>query len=138
MAGIAVQLADEVAERINGKTVGSETLSCVRKLIVDLKLASARTLNVIAVPHSLESKIIDRGIGKSQTVLVDVGVMRRANENELENLLELTQGIGDLLEGFRFSRGRCIRVAYAPLYDSEIWLQQHCFFAVIVAEIKVI
>lgn len=138
MASIAVQLADEVASRIDGQTVGSVTVPCVRRLIADLKLASAKNLQAIAVPHSLESKIIDRGIGKERLVHVDIGVMKRAPENELESLLDLTQGIGDLLEGFRFSCGRCIKVSYAPLYDAEIWLQQHCFFAVIVAEIKVI
>ena len=138
MASIAVQLADEVAARLNGQTVGSTTIPCVRLLIADLKLASVKNLRTIAVPHSLESKIIDRGGRKERIVRVDVGIMKRAAESELDSLLDLTQTIGDLLEGFSFTSGRCVEVSYAPLYDSEIWLQQHCFFAVIVAKIKVI
>lgn len=137
MTSLAVDFADQVAAYLNGQTVGAVTLPCVRKLIPDQNLAQARELRVIAVPHSLESRIAARGGVKDRTVRVDVGVMKRAAEGELEGLLGLTQGIGDLLEGHHFAGGLCVEVDYAPLYDSEIWLQQQCFFAVVVAKIKV-
>ena len=138
MASLAIQLADEIAAYLNGATVGETALSCVRKLIPESDLTKVKTLQIISVPHSLESKIVVRGGAKDRIVRVDVGVMKRATENELEDLLGLTQAIGDLLEGHRFSGGLCVEVAYAPLYDVDIWLQQQSFLAVVSAKIRVL
>lgn len=137
MASTAIQLADEIAAYLNGQTIGQDTLVCERKLIPDRDLASVRNLRAIVVPHSFESRIAVRGLTKERTLRIDVGIMKRAPESELDGLLGLTQQIGDLLEGHRFTGGICIEVAYSPLYDVEIWLQQHSFFAVIVATVKV-
>ena len=137
MASLAIQLADEVAAYLGGATVGGTALPCVRKLIPESDLSKVKNLQVIIVPHSLESKIVVRGGAKERIVRIDVGVMKRAAESELEGLLELTQGIGDLLEGHRFSCGLCVEVAYLPLYDVNIWMQQQSFLAVVSAKIRV-
>jgi hypothetical protein len=138
MASVAVKCADEIVAYLNGQTIGDMTLPCVRKLVPDQNLASVKTLQLMVVPHSLDSRIVARGGVKERVVRVDVGVVKRAAESELEGLLDLAQGIGDLLEGHVFASGICIEVSYAPLYDAEFWLQQQSFFAVIVAKIKVL
>ena len=138
MSSLAVALADQIAAFLNGQTIGAVTLPCVRKLIPERDLAGVKTLRAIVVPHSLESKIVARGGLKERVVRIDIGVMKRAAESELDGLLDLTQRIGDLLEGKRFESGLCVEVAYAPLYDIDTWLQQQSFFAIIVAKIKVL
>jgi len=138
MSSIAVRAADEVAAYLAAQTVGTTRIPCDRRLIVDEKIAAAKNLQVLAVPHSLESKIISRGSARDRTVTVDIGIMKRAFDDELEALLDLSQGIADLLEGRAFSSGVCVEVSFAPLYDAELWLQQHSFFAVIVAKIRVL
>lgn len=137
MSSIAVIVADEIAAILNNKEIGSVTISCTRKLIVDLKLEQAKTLQVFVVPHSLESSIIDRALRKDRTVTVDIGIMKRAAESELESLIDLAQQIGDTVEGVRLTSGRCISVAYNPIYDSNAWLQQHAFFSIVSAKVKV-
>lgn len=137
MASIALTLADQITAYLDGLTVGGITLPCVRKLIPDRDLANAKSLCAMVVPNSLESKIIARGGTRERIVRIDVGIIKRAAETELEELLDLAQQVGDLLEGRRFDAGYCVEVSFSPLYDVEIWLQQHCFFAVIVAKIKV-
>lgn len=136
-ASIAVQIADEIAALLNNLEIGSTVITCTRKLIVDLSLAEAKTLQVLAVPHSLESVIIDRGISRDRTVLIDIGIMKRAAESELESLIALAQAVGDKVEGVRLNSGRCTAVSYNPIYDSDTWLRQHSFLAVVTAKVKV-
>lgn len=139
MASLAINFADQIATFLNGQTVGDNlTLPCIRKLIPERDIASSKTLRAIIVPHSLESKIVARGGMKERIVRIDVGVMKRATESEIEGLLDITQRIGDLLEGKRFDGGICVEVSYAPLYDVDAWLQQQSFVAVVVAKIKVV
>jgi len=136
-SSIAVQIADEIAEILNNLEIGGTVITCTRKLIVDLSLAEAKTLQVLTVPHSLESSIIDRGLLKERSVLVDIGIMKRAVESELESLIALAQAVGDKIEGVRLASGRCTAVSYNPIYDSDTWLRQHSFLAVVTAKVKV-
>lgn len=138
LASIAVTLADQVAAFLNGQTIGDVTLSAERKLIPIRNLSTVKTLRAMVVPHSFESKIVARGGLKERTVRIDVGVMKRASESELDGLLALTQAIGDKLEGKKFDAGMCVEVAYAPIYNVEVYLEQQSFFAVIVATMKVL
>ena len=137
MSAISVQIADEITALLNNREIGSVTISCTRKLIVDLKLEQAKTLQVFVVPHGLESSIIDRGLLKERTAIIDIGIMKRAAESELESLIDLAQQIGDTVEGVRLTSGRCVSISYNPIYDSGAWLQQHAFFALITAKVKV-
>lgn len=138
MSSLVIELADQITAFLNGQTVGGVTLPCVRELIPNRNLGTVKTLCAMVVPHSLESKIIARGGLKERIVRIDIGIVKRATENEIESLLDITQQIGDLLEGRRFGNGICIEVSYAPLYDAELWLEQQSFFAVVVAKIKVV
>ena len=136
-SSIAVQIADEIAALLNNLEIGDIVITCTRKLIVDLSLAEAKTLQVLVVPHSLESKIIDRGLLKERSVLVDIGIMKRAAESELESLIAIAQAIGDTVEGVHLTSGLCTAVSYNPIYDSDTWLRQHSFLAVVTAKVKV-
>ena len=138
MSSLVISAARAVAEMLNGETISGETLSAVFRLVVERSIASARNLQVICVPHRFESSISGRGNAKERTVTVDVGLMKRCAESELEHLVELTEAIGDYLEGKKISAGRCIGVNFSPIYDTDFFLQQSCFFSLISVDIKVL
>ena len=137
MSSLVISAADAVTSILNGRTFGTVTVSAVRKLVVERSLTNSRQLLCICVPHKLESTVISRGRATERTVTVDVGLMQRCAESDLENLIKLTEEIGSFLEGAQSLNGRCIGVEYAPIYDTEIFLQQSCFFSLISVNIKV-
>lgn len=139
MNSLVITMAKAVAEMLNGVTITGETLSAGFRLVVERSIATSKTLRVISVPHELKSSIAGRGNTRDRTVTVDIGLMKRCSEQELEHLVEVTEGIGDYLEGRRIGDiGRCVAVNYSPIYDSDIFLQQSCFFSLISIDVRVL
>ena len=136
MSSLAKEAAKEIAEFLNGKEFFDEILSAEMKLIPEKNLSLVKELKAVVVPHSFKSSV-NRST-RDREIVLDIGITRRASESELEKMLDITQSVGDLLEGKLFSAGVCIEIEYAPLYDVDAYIQAQAFISVLSARIRVL
>ena len=131
MQSIVINAADAIVQYLNGKTYNDRQIPFIRKLIPEKTLAQGKKLTGYVVPHSLQQTMGTRS-AKDNTITIDIGIMGRASEHQLEEMLALTQQIGESLYDLSFEQDfRIVEVNYDPLYDVNSWLELHAFVAVI-------
>ena len=135
---IATAAAQEVAAILDGLEIEGEKLSAEVKFIPEKALSTSKQLSALVVPHGITTNLVSRARLHDSDVQLDVGIMRRASLEELEQLLDTVQTIGEIIEGASLECGTCSQVEYAPLYDVEAFLQQHSFISVIRVKIRIL
>lgn len=135
---IAAKAAQELASILNGMEVEGQNIAAEFKLIPEKALSTSKKLSVLVVPHGVTTNLVSRARLHDSEVQLDVGITKRSSLEELEDLLDIVQFIGETIEGAALTCGSCSQVEYLPLYDVDAFLQQSSFFSVIRVKIRVL
>jgi len=123
-----LEIADAVAESLSG-------LNAKVEFFPEFTLRELEDLKVCVVPLAEEYKQISRQT--HETVLkVQVGFLKRATEDDLENLLRQVEEIGLGFLNRKFADAVCIAVSYNPIYLPEHLRERNQFTSIIELSFK--
>jgi hypothetical protein len=127
-----IDIANEVAY------VLAITVATVR-LAPEFSLDSMDELNVAIVPKGVEFTAHSRSASE-KTVKIDIGVMKKCSDDEVESLLNTVQSICGRFERLRLgsTRALCVKVENNPIYAPEHLVQRKQFTSVITLTFKII
>ncbi|MBE6380045.1 MAG: hypothetical protein E7047_03865 [Lentisphaerae bacterium] len=138
MSSLVLDVADAITAKLNGQTIAGEILTVNRALVVDDKIMTSRELRIVAVPMRIEGSMASRKT-RELIITVELGIAKRCTKDEMAHMLELSEAIGEYLDGGTIlnGNGRIIAVEYSPIYDAGIFLQYGCFFSIVSITVKV-
>lgn len=105
----------------------------------EFALDSIENLIVAVVPKGIEFTAHSRSENE-KIVKIDIGVMKKCSDGEIESLLDTVQNICDRFARLRLgnTRALCVKVENNPVYAPEHLLQRKQFTSVITLTFKII
>ncbi len=101
----------------------------------EFELRELETMRVVVVPVGTEYKTLSRA-SHEELLKVSVGVLKRATEDGLPELLQFVEELGRGFLNRKLAGAICIGVAYNPIYASEHLRERGQFTSVIELEFK--
>ena len=99
-------------------------------LAPEFTLRELEELKVVVVPVELTYKNISRAL-KERTAKLQIGFMKRAKDEELDELLTTVEKLGLSFSGKEFCGAKCIAVGFNPIYSADDLRERHQFTSVI-------
>ena len=99
-------------------------------LAPEFTLRELEELKVVVVPVELTYKNVSRAL-KERTVKLQIDFMKRAKDEELDELLATVEKLGMSFLNKEFCGTRCIAVGFNPIYSAEHLRERHQFTSVI-------
>jgi len=99
-------------------------------LAPEFTLRELEELKVVVVPVELTYKNISRAL-KERTAKLQIGFMKRAKDEELDELLATVEKLGLSFSGKEFCGAKCIAVGFNPIYSADDLRERHQFTSVI-------
>ena len=99
-------------------------------LAPEFTLRELEELKVVVVPVELSYKNISRAL-KERTAKLQIGFMKRAKEEELDELLATVEKLGMGFLNTEFCGARCVAVGFNPIYSADDLRERHQFTSVI-------
>lgn len=96
----------------------------------EFELRDLEELKVCVVPLAVQYKIISRAASE-EILKVQIGFLKRAGEDDLEELLTTVEALGLGFLGRKIAGATCIGVAYDPIYSPEHLRERRQFTSVI-------
>ena len=88
------------------------------QLVPEFSLKELDKMKVVVVPFDMEYKVLTRN-KKEKVLKLQIGVLKRATEDELDGLLSFVSELGFNLLGKKFQDVFCTAIAYNPLYSPD-------------------
>ena len=99
-------------------------------LAPEFTLREIEELKVVVVPVELTYKNITRAL-KERTVKLQIGFMKRAKNEELDELLATVEKLGMGFLNKEFCGAKCVAVGFNPIYSADDLRERHQFTSVI-------
>jgi len=99
-------------------------------LAPEFTLREIEELKVVVVPVELSYKNITRAL-KERTVKLQIGFMKRAKDEELDELLATVEKLGMSFLNKEFCGAKCVAVGFNPIYSADDLRERHQFTSVI-------
>jgi hypothetical protein len=102
------------------KLVQEELKECNAEiqLVPEFTLRQLEKMKVVIVPFDIEYKVLSRN-KKEQILRLQIGVLKRATEDDIEEMLTFVSEMGFNLLGKKFNDVYCQTVLYNPLYSPD-------------------
>ena len=121
-----IKIAEAVAKEVKGEVMFAP----------ELDLKGLKELHIIVVPAGLKMKPITR-TASEDTLKVQVGVLKKATEDDVVGLVNTVIAIGRSFLGRKIEGATCRDVEYAPLYYPEHLRERRQFTGIIELTFKV-
>lgn len=121
-----IKIAEAVAKEVKGEVMFAP----------ELDLKGLKELRIIVVPAGLKMKPITR-TASEDTLKVQVGVLKKATEDDVVGLVNTVITIGRSFLGRKIEGATCRDVEYAPLYYPEHLRERRQFTGIIELTFKV-
>lgn len=118
-----LNIANAVAAELS--EYNTEVLFCPEYELRDLE-----EMKVCVVPLAVQYKTLSRTTHE-EVLKVQIGFLKRANEDDLEELLPTVESLGLGFLGRKIAGATCIGVAYDPIYSPEHLRERRQFTSVI-------
>jgi hypothetical protein len=102
----------------------------VLELAPEYTLKEAKTLRVVVVPVGVTHHLLSRG-HRQDDYKIQIGVLKKATEDELEGLLEKVETIATGFLEKILAGARCHKVEHAPLFVPDHLKERRQFTSVI-------
>jgi len=99
-------------------------------LAPEFTLRDLEELKVVVVPVELTYRNISRAL-KERTVKLQIGFMKRAKKEQLDELLATVEKLGMSFSGKEFCGAKCIAVGFNPIYAADQLRERNQFTSVI-------
>ena len=99
-------------------------------LAPEFTLRDLEELKVVVVPVELTYRNISRAL-KERTVKLQIGFMKRAKKEQLDELLATVEKLGMSFSGKEFCGAKCIAVGFNPIYAVDQLRERDQFTSVI-------
>jgi len=99
-------------------------------LAPEFSLRDLEELKVVVVPVELTYRNISRAL-KERTVKLQIGFMKRAKKEQLDELLATVEKLGMSFSGKEFCGAKCIAVGFNPIYAADQLRERNQFTSVI-------
>ena len=99
-------------------------------LAPEFTLRELEELKVVVVPVELTYRNISRAL-KERTVKLQIGFMKRAKKEQLDELLATVEKLGMSFSGKEFCGAKCIAVGFNPIYAADQLRERNQFTSVI-------
>ena len=99
-------------------------------LAPEFTLREIEELKVVVVPVELTYRNISRAL-KERTVKLQIGFMKRAKKEQLDELLATVEKLGMSFSGKEFCGAKCIAVGFNPIYAADQLRERNQFTSVI-------
>ena len=99
-------------------------------LAPEFTLRELEELKVVVVPVELTYRNISRAL-KERTVKLQIGFMKRAKKEQLDELLATVEKLGMSFSGKEFCGSKCIAVGFNPIYAADQLRERNQFTSVI-------
>jgi hypothetical protein len=99
-------------------------------LAPEFTLRDLEELKVVVVPVELTYRNISRAL-KERTVKLQIGFMKRAKKEQLDELLATEEKLGMSFSGKEFCGAKCIAVGFNPIYAADQLRERNQFTSVI-------
>ena len=99
-------------------------------LAPEFTLRDLEELKVVVVPVELTYRNISRAL-KERTVKLQIGFMKRAKKEQLDELLATVEKLGMSFSGKEFCGSKCIAVGFNPIYAADQLRERNQFTSVI-------
>lgn len=96
----------------------------------EFELSDLKEMRVVVVPVGTEYKLLSRA-SREELHKISVGVLKRANEKDLPELLRFIEGLGLSFLNKKVGSATCIGVAFDPIYSAEHLRTRRQFTSVI-------
>ena len=96
----------------------------------EFELRELESMRVVVVPVATEYKTLSRA-SREELTKVQIGILKRATEDEMPDLLRFVEGLGLGFLNRKFARAICLIVAYNPIYFPEHLRERGQFTSVI-------
>lgn len=103
----------------------------------EFDLPSLATQRVVVAPIAQEVRILSRA-SREIIFRIDIAVLYRAKNIDIDAMLELVQSIGESFLGKKISRATCYSIEYNPIYDAEMLRTKNQFCGVVNLAFKVV
>ena len=101
----------------------------------EFKLRDIDEMKVVVVPLAVEYKTISRAVHE-QVLKVQIGFLKRCDEDALNGLLRTVEGLGLGFLGRKLADATCFGVAYNPIYFPEHFRERRQFTSVMELSFK--
>ena len=99
-------------------------------LAPEFSLRDLEELKVVVVPVELTYRNISRAL-KERTVKLQIGFMKRAKKEQLDELRATVEKLGMSFSGKEFCGAKCIAVGFNPIYAADQLRERNQFTSVI-------
>jgi len=96
----------------------------------EFELRELETMRVVVVPAGMEYKTLSRS-SREETLKVSVGILKRATEDDLPDLLQLMENLGLGFLTRKLAGAVCLAAVYNPIYSPEHLRERGQFTGVI-------
>lgn len=96
----------------------------------EFELRDLETMRIIVVPSATEYKTLSRS-AHEELLKVQIGILKRATEDDLGELLRFAEGIGLGFLRKKLAGATCVIVAYNPIYSADHLRERGQFTTVI-------
>lgn len=134
---LVIQMAREIAERINCMVYGDKVLEAELDLVPNFALSELQQQRIVVVPAGIIHKNASR-VQCERTGKIDIGVTCRCKKEELPGLIAMVEWIAENLRGEKIASGLVTELTFQPIYDPGYFKSNQVFLSICTATVKAI